>query len=315
MNAKENFLEAIHFGRPEYVPLGNEDIQISMSFNFTRQATNVDGLDCEMDTWGIGWVAEHESAAFPKINPLADIRKLRHYEFPDPKILTLSDKTLAKRDAAKKEGKLVYGGMGYLLFERVWALTGMDTFFMGLYDHPEELRFLLHKIAEYARGVFDRYLEMGVDGVVFSEDLGSQKALMMSPAQFREFLLPEYHFIFENLLREKKIIHFHSCGCVDAIAGDLADAGVTMLNPIQANANDLAKVKRDTFGKTALNGGISTHLILTGTPGQVYEETKRVVNLLKPGGGYVVAPDQGFKDRPVENINARWQAARDFGRY
>ncbi|MCL1888161.1 MAG: hypothetical protein FWF96_04755 [Kiritimatiellaeota bacterium] len=315
MTARENFLEAIHFGHPEYVPLGNEDVGHGIGFDTPRRVAKIDDPDdCALDAWGIGWFSENNDAPFPRINPLADIRKVYTYEFPDPKDLVMSDTTRAAWDVAKKEGKIIYGGLGYFLFERAWALTGMETFFTALYDHPDEMRLMLHKIAEYAKKVFDRYLEMGVDGVGFSEDLGSQKALMMSPAQFREFILPEYAYIFENVLAEKKIINFHSCGCVDAIAGDLANVGVTMLNPIQANANDLAKIKRETVGRMALNGGISTHLIMTGTPGQVYEETRRVMGILKEGGGYVVAADQWFPDMPAANMAAMWQAARGFGR-
>ena len=317
MTPRENFLEAIRFGKPEYVPLGNEEVGYMFGFKNTRQVAKLDEPgECRMDDWGIGWFSENdEQAPFPRINPLADLSKVWTYEFPDPADLVFPDDAMEKLDAARKEGKIIYGGHGYFLFERAWALAGMDAFFTGLYNHPEEIRFMLHKIAEYAKKVFDRYLEIGVDGVGFSEDLGSQKALMMSPAQFREFLLPEYAYIFETLRAENKIISFHSCGCVDMIVKDLADVGVTILNPVQANANDLAKVKKDSVGKMALNGGIGTHLIMTGTPEQVYGETRRVMEILKPGGGYVVAPDQYFNNMPEANMNALWQAARDFGSY
>lgn len=68
---------------------------------------------------------------------------------------------------------------------------------------------------------------------------------MFSPVLFREFFLPEYISCFENVLKENKIINIHSCGCVDAIAGDLASIGVTVLNPIQARANDLGRIKKE----------------------------------------------------------------------
>ena len=51
---------------------------------------------------------------------------------------------------------------------------------------------LLGRIADYNLRVFERYLELGVDAIGFSEDLGSQRALMMSPGIFREFILPQY---------------------------------------------------------------------------------------------------------------------------
>ena len=110
-------------------------------------------------------------------------------------------------------------------------------------------------------------------------------------------------------------MNFHSCGCVDEIAGDLADLGVTVLNPIQARANSLQTIKQRTFGKTALSGGIDTDLILRGGRDQVYAETVRVLSLLKPGGGYICGPDQSFPEFPPENIAAMKDAWNDEGWY
>jgi len=157
--------------------------------------------------------------------------------------------------------------------------------------------------------------EFDVDAISFSEDLGSQRSLLISPEQFKEFLLPEYKYIFENVVKEKKIINFHSCGCVDDIASDLASIGVTILNPIQASANNLEKIKNDTCGKIALQGGINCDLILRGTPKEVRKETIRVLEILKPGGGYICGPDQGFPNFPEENMKILWKTIKEYGLY
>ena len=115
---------------------------------------------------------------------------------------------------------------------------GMENFMMALIDYPDECHYLMHKIAEYDRRIFERYLDLGMEVFSFSEDLGSQKSLMISPDLFRDFLMPEYVYIFEDVVKEKKIINFHSCGCVQDIVQDIASLGVTILNPIQAKAND-----------------------------------------------------------------------------
>lgn len=162
---------------------------------------------------------------------------------------------------------------------------------------------------------YDRYLELGVDGVSFTEDLGTQRALMMSPEMFRKFLLPEYEFIFKNVFAEKKIVNFHSCGCVESIAVLLASIGITILNPIQFSANNLEKIKKDTVGKMALQGGIDTKLLLEGTPAEVQVHVQEVMEVLKPGGGYILCPDQGMPNFPPENIEAMWQTAKEYGRY
>ena len=310
MNRKENFLEAISFDNPEYMPLDNEPVWYDFSFEGIMR------METWTDRWGVGWVLQQKDIVpFPKVNPLADIRKLDDYSFPSPEGLVLSEETMAGLSSVNREEKLVRGNMSYFIFERAWALMGMENFMMALIDYPAECRFMLHEIARYARGVFAEYMELGADGIEFSEDLGSQRALMISPALFREFILPEYIYCFQDLIKEKKIINFHSCGCINSIASDLASAGVSVLNPVQSRANDLVRLKADTNGKMALSGAVDTDLLIRGTPEQVRAEVIRVINILKPGGGYICGPDQYFPDMPRANLDMLWDTASEFGRY
>jgi uroporphyrinogen decarboxylase len=310
MNAKENYLESICFGRPEYVPLGNEQVWQGVQFEGNFKMADW------TDLWGVRWeVGLEGTVPFPKGNPLPSLERLEDFRFPSPSELTFTDAQRAALAAVDRSRRLVTGQLTYLLFERAWAIMGMEGFLTSLITHPQEAHAFLHGIAHFARGVFDRYLELGVDGISFSEDLGTQRALMVSPRMFRKFILPEYEYCFENVLAAGRIVEFHSCGCVEAVAGDLASIGVTVLNPVQARANDLARLKHETFGRMALNGGIDTALLANGTPGQVRAEVVRVMDILKPGGGYVCAPDQGIPGVPQENYDALWQTAREAGRY
>jgi len=311
LNTKENYIEAIKYGNPEYVPLSCENLFCGISFD------NVHKFENWTDRFGVTWEMGMEGVTpFPKVNPLADIENtLEKYKFPDPDGLVMNPGSLEHLKTIDRDNILIIGYLGYFCFERAWALTGMDNFLAAIIEFPEEIHYILHELAKYARGVFDRYLEMGVDAIGFSEDLGTQKALMMSPAHFRKFFLPEYKYAFENVLKENKIINFHSCGCIDEIAGDLAGIGITVLNPVQSRANDLRKIKKDVYGKTALEGGIDTHMIMTGTPEDIKAEVIRVMEILKPGGGYICGPDQYFPDMPAENLAMLWQTAKDAGKY
>jgi len=310
LSPKENFLEAIRFGKPEYIPRGDE--------NFIHHV----GLDnFRMETWtdafGVRWVSEMQGTVpFPKDNPIKNIEEWESLRFPNPDDLFCG--AADKREqikAAKDEGKLIIGGFTYFLFERVWALTGMENFLIGMAEAPDAVRGLLHRTAGYAKRVFDNYMELGADGVSFSEDLGTQRATIFSPAHFDDFFVPEYRYIFENLLNAGKIINFHSCGCIESIADRLADLRITILNPVQARANDLTGLKRKTQNKFALEGAVDSHLLLTGTPDDVRAETARVIEIMKPGGGYICRPDQGFPNYPPENIAAIYKTAAELGRY
>jgi uroporphyrinogen decarboxylase len=65
----------------------------------------------------------------------------------------------------------------------------------------------------------------------------------------------------------------------------------------------------------ALWGGIDTQLLFKGTPDAVRQEMIRVFGILKPGGGFVCAPDQYFPNMPEENLKALWDTAREYGVY
>jgi uroporphyrinogen decarboxylase len=310
LNGKENFLEAVRFGDPQWVPLGNEPVwhAFELEGNFRRESWT--------DGWGVRWeVGLEGTVPFPKGHPLPTLERLADYAMPDPADLILTGEMRDALRAVDRDQQLVCGRLTYLLFERAWAIMGMEGFLTALLTHPREAHAFCHALAGYARQVFDRYLELGVDAITFSEDLGTQRALMISPALFREFLLPEYVYCFENVLRAGKLVYFHSCGCVEDIAGDLAAIGVGILNPVQARANDLRRVKRDTAGRMALLGGIDTALLAAGTPAQVRESVAQTMAILKPGGGWVCAPDQSLPGIPEENMDALWRAAAELGRY
>lgn len=310
MNARENYLEAIRFGRPDYVPMAHEPIWHKFELEGNYRGANW------TDHWGVRWeVGIEGTVPFPKGNPLPDLDRLADYRAPDPGGLVFTEEMKRALSEVDRGEKLVQGSLTYLLFERAWAIMGMENFLESLVTRPAEAHAFLRGVASYARAVFDRYIEMGVDAIGFSEDLGSQRALMISPVMFREFLLPEYRYIFETALREKKLIMFHSCGCVDSIAAELAGIGVSVLNPIQARANNLLKIKADTFGRMALQGGIDTGLLVSGAPSDVRRETLRVLEILKPGGGYICGPDQSIPGIPPENMECLWATAREAGRY
>jgi len=312
MTAKQNLLRAIRYDSPEYVPRGNEPVMAGVQYAGNFRIANW------TDSWGTRWeTTRDDMVPFPRGHPLPDLRRVDEFTPPDPHALFDADTTLADQVASipDREGKLVFGQQTYFLFERAWALTGMEAFFASFSEHPAELKELLRKITDYNIAVFERYLKLGVDGVGFSEDLGTQRALMISPDHFREFLKPEHARAFAPVKQAGKLVNFHSCGCVQDIIDDLIEVGVDILNPVQARANDLSLVKQRAYGRLALQGGIDTqHVLMLGTPEEVAAEVKRVLGILAPGGGYIIGPDQGMPF-PPENTDALWRAAERWGAY
>jgi uroporphyrinogen-III decarboxylase len=81
---------------------------------------------------------------------------------------------------------------------------------------------------------------------------------------------------------------------------------------------DLVTLKRRFGDKLLFNGGIdSHHVLIQGTPGFVRAETRKVLDIMKPGGGYVAGASHDWilEETPVENLLAMFDAIREFGSY
>ena len=88
MNAKENYLQAVYYGTPDYVPLSCEPIAFGFSFD------DIVKMKSWTDRWGVDWKLELAGMVpFPKGNPLADLARLDDYIVPDPDGLILAEKT------------------------------------------------------------------------------------------------------------------------------------------------------------------------------------------------------------------------------
>jgi uroporphyrinogen decarboxylase len=81
---------------------------------------------------------------------------------------------------------------------------------------------------------------------------------------------------------------------------------------------DTQVLKRE-FGQDMVfwGGGCDTQSVLPlGTPADVIEETKRRIDDLAPGGGFVFCPVHNIQDRvPPENLIASYQTALEYGVY
>jgi uroporphyrinogen decarboxylase len=94
----------------------------------------------------------------------------------------------------------------------------------------------------------------------------------------------------------------------------IIDAGVDMLEPVQIRASgmDPAGLKRD-FGKDiCFYGGVDIQQILCkGTPVEVSDEVKRLIDIMDRDGGYIIGPGHTYiqSDTSIENIFSMYDTA------
>jgi len=217
-------------------------------------------------------------------------------------------------------------GTPWLLFpfERATGLQGMDTFLLNMAMNPDFSVALLAKITEKCKQMMDVFLkETGeyLDIIKIGDDLGTQENLLISPKMYREMLKP-FHADLIAFAKERTDakVFFHTDGDVFNLIEDLIEIGVDILNPVQTSAgrmSDLEGLKERYGDRITFCGAIDTHSVLpNGTPDEVQQEVRRVIQALGPGGGYMVASVHTImNDVPAENVLAMVDAVEKYGQY
>jgi len=209
-------------------------------------------------------------------------------------------------------------------FERAFEMQGMDKFLLNLAMAPDFSQALLKKNNELCMQLMGHFLdECGqyIDIIKIGDDLGTQERLLISPRMYRQMLKP-LHAELIALIRQKTQakVFFHTDGDVFDLIDDFIEIGVDILNPIQTSAGKMANLqdlKNRYADRIVFCGAIDTQKILPfGTPEQVRQEVRRVINILGQGGGYMVASVHTIMNEvPPENILAMMDAVEEFGVY
>lgn len=78
---------------------------------------------------------------------------------------------------------------------------------------------------------------------------------------------------------------------------------------------DMAKAKRELEGIACVAGNMSTATLMHGTKEQVVTETRRLLDICAPGGGYLMSNDISIDNCKRENLAAWYEAVEKYGCY
>jgi uroporphyrinogen decarboxylase len=283
--------------------------------------------DTFVDEWGVTWqrrpsVAYYEVVDAPLANATED--DIERYAWPDLTHPSRFGGLASKARAIRANGYAVVAMTGVSPFEQIGLLRGLAAWLIDLAVNPEFAQALLNKVTSLMKASVVKLLEEAgdyIDVVVTSDDLGTQKAPMISPRMYRKMVKP-YHAELLSAIksRTKAKVFFHSDGNIYPLIGDLVEIGVDLLNPVQVSATnmgDTARLKREFGDRLSFCGGIDTQDVLPrGTMNDVRREVRRRIQDLAPGGGYVLAAVHCIQpDVPPENVCAMFDEAIKVGHY
>jgi uroporphyrinogen decarboxylase len=230
---------------------------------------------------------------------------------------TLREKTLKLRESTDKALMIT---CGCNLFEWGTFLRRIDNFLMDTYADEENVEALVEQLMIRHLATLEKVCEsVGdiVDILRFGDDLGMDTGMFMSREKYQTLFKPYHTKLNEYVHTHSKMKTFlHSCGSLYPIIPDLIEAGYDVLNPVQTTAYQMdPEVLKREFGKdiTFWGGGCNTRTILNrATPKEVYEYTRRMIDIFNHDGGFVFNQEHNIMpDVPAANILAMYQAVED----
>ena len=210
------------------------------------------------------------------------------------------------------EGKYALIGRLNLPFKVAWHMRGFETFLCDMMVEQGYARELLQRVADYELEKGLRLARAGVDIIGLYGDLAMQDRMLVHPDSWRATEKP----ILAEMIRKLRAvkpdlkIFFHSDGDITEIIPDYIDVGADILNPIQPECMDPAKVKREFGDRITMHGILSIQKTLPkGSPDDVRREVRDRIRDCGQGGGLIVCPSNLLQnDTPLENILAIYDA-------
>ena len=235
----------------------------------------------------------------------------------------------------QQRAKFWYENTGYSLFgafekgrlssSTAFAHYKLEEWLVLMKLEPEYANEILQATAERAVDNLKLYLEACGDyidaALISPADYGTQRGLLFSQQDFEDLYVPNYKLITDYLHQHSKVkAFFHSCGSIKPLIPSFIEMGCDALNPVQISAEDMDPTElKNRFGKDIVfwGGGLNTQGTLpSGTEEEVYEETKRNMQIFMKDGRYIFTPVQNIQaDVPPQNLAAMARAIRDFRSY
>ncbi len=180
----------------------------------------------------------------------------------------------------------IHGKRHASFFGGVREWMGPEALMIALHEDPTFVRDMMEFKADFIIEIMRRALkEVRVDFVQLWEDMAYHTASLISPAMFREFMLPCYKRVTEFIRSHGvDIIFVDSDGHVSELIPLWLEGGVNCIYPMEVAAGMDVAALRKQYGKALLmTGGIDKRAIAAG--GDVIEaELGRRIPVALDGG-------------------------------
>lgn len=272
--------------------------------------------------WGVMGV-EGDAANYQEmLHPMAhfeSLEEIEQYPFPDYNEDYRWEGLEQRVREIIADDLIVIAGMQTTIFETAWYLRGMDNFLVDMMTNEEFAGALMDKITDIRVEMAKRYAKAGVDILELGDDVATQLDMMMNPEIWRNQIKPRLARVVKAAKSVKPdiLVFYHGDGNMQKIIPDMIEIGIDVLNPIQPECMDPVEIKKLYGDRLSFWGTLGTQTTMPfGTPEDVRETCRVLIEKVGKGGGLVLAPTHVVEpDVPVENLLAFIEAVKKYGKY
>jgi hypothetical protein len=206
------------------------------------------------------------------------------------------------------------GGMAVAPFDTIGdSLRGTQGIILDMYRQPERL---LEAIDMVTPKVIRRAIEQlnASGGLLVSFPLHKGDDTFMSDKQFEKFYWPSLKKFADALIDEGIMVSMFAEGKYQRRLDYIHDFPKGWVHWMFDQTN-MADAKRVIGTTCSISGNIPSSLMSTGTPKQVKEYCRRLIEDCAPGGGYLLTGGASVTEARPENLRMLMEAAVQYGTY
>ena len=193
----------------------------------------------------------------------------------------------------------------------------VDQFLMLMYEQPEKVHRILQAYTKWAIAYARHLVAAGVDAVQINADYCINTGPWLSPAKFKEFILPYMQQQVDAYKAMGVYVLKHTDGKTWPILELMASTGIDGLHGIQPSLGmDIRLLKEKIGNRVALFGAVEAEDLINGSPEDIRRSVEYCLQHAAPGGGYVLTTSNSVQvGTRYENYLEMLRVARESGSY
>jgi len=207
----------------------------------------------------------------------------------------------------------VWGGMSQAPFDMIGDFfRGTRGIMMDMFKRPDKLHQAMARVLPVAISEGIASGNASACPIVFIP-LHKGTGGFMSNKQFEEFYWPTLRELMIGLVNEGLVPMPFAEGDYEPrldIIKDMPRSSVIWF----FEHMDMAKAKK-VLGHTCIAGNVPVSVMVTGTPAEVKERCRRLIETCAPGSGYMLTAGAYLDIGNPDNLRAMMAAAKEFGKY